>query len=216
MKTVRVVAAVIKVVNENGEPIIFATQRGYGEFKDGWEFPGGKIEEGEEPKRALEREIKEELNIDIRADKLFDEVQKEYEEFVIKLSTYNCTVLDFSEFKLIEHQEFKWMKKESLMTLDWVPTDIPTVERLMNLNKSKKITNKIIYSEIKELLGTTEIEIEIRQRSIVLNIISGGEWYQKSLKTLPELKADLERFYVNKLVIDELILKVDEERRKKS
>ncbi|MGL4632932.1 MAG: hypothetical protein ACRCUO_00265, partial [Cetobacterium sp.] len=165
---------------------------------------------------ALEREIKEELNIDIRADKLFDEVQKEYEEFVIKLSTYSCTVLDFSDFKLVEHQDFKWMKKESLMTLDWVPTDIPTVERLINLNKSKKIVNKIIYSEIKEFLGTTEIEIEIRPRSIVLNIISGGEWYQKSLKTLPELKVDLERFYVNKLVIDELILKVDEERRKKS
>lgn len=212
-KIIEVVGAILE--NPNGD--IFCAMRPKDKtFPGMWEFPGGKIEEGEEPKRALEREIKEELNIDIRADKLFDEVQKEYEEFVIKLSTYNCTVLDFSEFKLIEHQEFKWMKKESLMTLDWVPTDIPTVEKLMNLNKSKKIANKIIYSEIKELLGTTEIEIEIRPRSIVLNIISGGEWYQKSLKTLLELKADLERFYVNKLVIDELILKVDEERRKKS
>lgn len=212
-KIIEVVGAILE--NPNGD--IFCAMRPKDKtFPGMWEFPGGKIEEGEEPKRALEREIKEELNIDIRADKLFDEVQKEYEEFVIKLSTYNCTVLDFSEFKLIEHQEFKWMKKESLMTLDWVPTDIPTVEKLVNLNKSKKIANKIIYSEIKELLGTTEIEIEIRPRSIVLNIISGGEWYQKSLKTLLELKADLERFYVNKLVIDELILKVDEERRKKS
>ncbi|WP_291940602.1 (deoxy)nucleoside triphosphate pyrophosphohydrolase [Cetobacterium sp.] len=212
-KIIEVVGAILE--NPNGD--IFCAMRPKDKtFPGMWEFPGGKIEEGEEPKRALEREIKEELNIDIRADKLFDEVQKEYEEFVIKLSTYSCTVLDFSEFRLIEHQEFKWMKKESLMTLDWVPTDIPTVERLINLNKSKKIVNKIIYSEIKELLGTTEIEIEIRPRSIVLNIISGGEWYQKSLKTLPELKVDLERFYVNKLVIDELILKVDEERRKKS
>lgn len=212
-KIIEVVGAILE--NPNGD--IFCAMRPKDKtFPGMWEFPGGKIEEGEEPKRALEREIKEELNIDIRADKLFDEVQKEYEEFVIKLSTYNCTVLDFSEFKLIEHQEFKWMKKESLMTLNWVPTDIPTVEKLVNLNKSKKIANKIIYSEIKELLGTTEIEIEIRPRSIVLNIISGGEWYQKSLKTLLELKADLERFYVNKLVIDELILKVDEERRKKS
>lgn len=212
-KIIEVVGAILE--NPNGD--IFCAMRPKDKtFPGMWEFPGGKIEEGEEPKRALEREIKEELNIDIRADKLFDKVQKEYEEFVIKLSTYNCTVLDFSEFKLIEHQEFKWMKKESLMSLDWVPTDIPTVEKLVNLNKSKKIANKIIYSEIKELLGTTEIEIEIRPRSIVLNIISGGEWYQKSLKTLLELKADLERFYINKLVIDELILKVDEERRKKS
>lgn len=212
-KIIEVVGAILETPNGD----IFCAMRPKDKtFPGMWEFPGGKIEEGEEPKRALEREIKEELNIDIRADKLFDEVQKEYEEFVIKLSTYNCTVLDFSEFKLIEHQEFKWMKKESLMSLDWVPTDIPTVEKLVNLNKSKKIANKIIYSEIKELLGTTEIEIEIRPRSIVLNIISGGEWYQKSLKTLLELKADLERFYVNKLVIDELILKVDEERRKKS
>lgn len=212
-KIIEVVGAILE--NPNGD--IFCAMRPKDKtFPGMWEFPGGKIEEGEEPKRALEREIKEELNIDIRADKLFDEVQKEYEEFVIKLSTYSCTVLDFSEFRLIEHQDFKWMKKELLMTLDWVPTDIPTVERLINLNKSKKIVNKIIYSEIKELLGTTEIEIEIRPRSIVLNIISGGEWYQKSLKTLPELKVDLERFYVNKLVIDELILKVDEERRKKS
>lgn len=212
-KIIEVVGAILE--NSNGD--IFCAMRPKDKtFPGMWEFPGGKIEEGEEPKRALEREIKEELNIDIRADKVFDEVQKEYEEFIIKLSTYNCTVLDFSEFKLVEHQEFKWIKKESLMTLDWVPTDIPTVEKLMDLNKSKKITNKIIYSEIKELLGTTEIEIEIRPRSILLNIISGGEWYQKSLKTLAELKADLERFYINKLVIDELILKVDKERRKKS
>lgn len=212
-KIIEVVGAILE--NPNGD--IFCAMRPKDKtFPGMWEFPGGKIEEGEEPKRALEREIKEELNIDIRADKVFDEVQKEYEEFIIKLSTYNCTVLDFSEFKLVEHQEFKWIKKESLMTLDWVPTDIPTVEKLMDLNKSKKITNKIIYSEIKELLGTTEIEIEIRPRSILLNIISGGEWYQKSLKTLAELKADLERFYINKLVIDELILKVDKERKKKS
>lgn len=126
-KIIEVVGAILE--NSNGE--IFCAMRPKDKtFPGMWEFPGGKIEEGEEPKRALEREIKEELNIDIRADKLFDEVEKEYDKFIIKLSCYNCTVLDFSEFILVEHQEFKWIKKESLMTLNWVPTDIPTVEKL--------------------------------------------------------------------------------------
>ncbi|MDX8335890.1 (deoxy)nucleoside triphosphate pyrophosphohydrolase [Candidatus Cetobacterium colombiensis] len=126
-KIIEVVGAILE--NPNGE--IFCAMRPKDKsFPGMWEFPGGKIELEEDPKRALEREIKEELNIDIRVDKLFDEVQKEYEEFIIKLSCYNCTVLDFSEFRLVEHQEFKWMKKSELKTLNWVPTDIPTVDKL--------------------------------------------------------------------------------------
>ena len=78
MKTVKVVAAVIKEVNDNGEPIIFATQRGYGEFKDGWEFPGGKIEEGETSQAALQREIMEELDTEIAVGELIDTIEYDY------------------------------------------------------------------------------------------------------------------------------------------
>lgn len=136
-KIIEVVGAILE--NLDGE--IFCAMRPEGKtFAGMWEFPGGKIELDEDPKRALEREIQEELNISIRTDELFDEVEKEYEKFIIKLFCYRCTVLDFSEFRLVEHQEFKWIKKEELKNLNWVPTDIPTVDKLINSSEYPKFS----------------------------------------------------------------------------
>ena len=110
MKTVRVVAAVIKAVNENGEPIIFATQRGYGEFKDGWEFPGGKIEEGETPQDALKREIREELDTEISVGELIDTIEYDYPTFHLSMDCFWCEIVK-GDLVLKEHEAAQWLNK---------------------------------------------------------------------------------------------------------
>ena len=107
MKTIRVVAAVIKAVNENNKPIIFATQRGYGEFKGGWEFPGGKIEAGETPKKALKREIMEELDTEISVGELIDTIEYDYPEFHLSMDCFWCEMVS-GDLVLKEHEAAKW------------------------------------------------------------------------------------------------------------
>ena len=129
MKTVRVVAAVIKAINENGEPIIFATQRGYGDFKDGWEFPGGKIEEGETPQEALKREIMEELDTEISVGELINTVEYDYPTFHLSMDCFWCEVVK-GDLGLKEHEAAKWVTKEQLNSVEWLPADIKLVENI--------------------------------------------------------------------------------------
>ena len=129
MKTIRVVAAIIKAVNDNGEPIIFATQRGYGDFKGGWEFPGGKIEEGETPQQALVREIKEELEATIKVGDLIETIEYDYPTFHLSMDCFWCEVID-GELKLLEAEAAKWLTKDTLYDVQWLPADITLVEKI--------------------------------------------------------------------------------------
>ena len=122
MKTVRVVAAII--IHENK---IFATQRGYGEFKDGWEFPGGKIEPGETPQEALVREIKEELDIEIEVKDFLETVEYDYPEFHLSMDCFFCTIKS-GELVLKEHEAAKWLTAETLESVEWLPADKGLVE----------------------------------------------------------------------------------------
>lgn len=129
MKTVRVVAAIIMAVNEQGENMIFATQRGYGEFKDGWEFPGGKIEAGETPQEALKREIREELDTESAVGELLDTVEYDYPAFHLSMDCFWCTIVS-GELVLKEHEAARWLTKEQLREVAWLPADISLVDRI--------------------------------------------------------------------------------------
>lgn len=124
MKTVRVVAAVIRKDDK-----IFATQRGYGEFKDGWEFPGGKIEERETPEQALAREIKEELNTEIQVGKLIDTIEYDYPKFHLSMDCFWCEIMQ-GGLELKEHEAARWLSKEELYSVDWLPADVGVVEKI--------------------------------------------------------------------------------------
>lgn len=124
MKEIKVVAAIIQKENK-----ILATKRGYGEFINMWEFPGGKIESGETKEQALVREIKEELNIEISVDKFAIDIEYQYPNFYLFMSCFTCSIKEGS-IELLEHNDGKWITKEELNTLNWLPADIDAVNYL--------------------------------------------------------------------------------------
>ena len=129
MKTVKVVAAIIKAVNENGETIIFATQRGYGDFKGGWEFPGGKIESGETPQEALKREIIEELDTEVSVGELMDTVEYDYPQFHLSMDCFWCEVVA-GHLELKEAEAAKWLTKDQLDSVAWLSADVTLIEKI--------------------------------------------------------------------------------------
>ena len=129
MKTVKVVAAVITAANENGEKMIFATQRGYGEFKDGWEFPGGKVEPGETPQAALKREIMEELETEIEVGDLIETIEYDYPTFHLSMDCFWAEIVK-GDLVLREHEAAKWLTKEQLESVGWLPADLGLVEKV--------------------------------------------------------------------------------------
>jgi 8-oxo-dGTP diphosphatase len=124
VKHIEVVAGIIK----DGDKI-FATQRGYGEFKDGWEFPGGKMEPGETPQQALARELKEELAIDVNVGNFLCTVDYDYPTFHLTMHCFYCSVIG-GELTLLEHEAAKWLKTTELHSVNWLPADVEVVAAL--------------------------------------------------------------------------------------
>ena len=124
MKTIKVVAAVIR----DGDKI-FATQRGYGEFKGGWEFPGGKVEKGETSVEALKREILEELEIEITVEDFIETVEYDYPNFHLSMDCYFAKI-ESGEIVLTEHNAARWLQKDELYSVEWLPADIGLIEKV--------------------------------------------------------------------------------------
>ena len=124
MKIVNVVAAIII---HDGK--CYATQRGYGEFKDGWEFPGGKVELGETPEEAIVREIREELETTVKVDEYFDTIEYDYPNFHLSMRCYFCSIVE-GNLHLTEHEASKWLDRDNIYSVDWLPADLTIIEKL--------------------------------------------------------------------------------------
>lgn len=152
-KTISVVAAVIR----DGERV-FATQRGYGEFKDGWEFPGGKIEPGETAGEALVREIREELDTEISVGKLIDRIEYDYPTFHLNMDCFWCEILS-GDPVLKEAEDAKWLTKETLDSVDWLPADITLIEQIrgeLDMDTKKTEASRDINSEIINVINAMD------------------------------------------------------------
>lgn len=128
MKTIEVVSAIIK-----NQKKIFVTQRSYGEFQDFWEFPGGKIETGETKEQALSREIQEELGIAVKIDYLFETITYDYPTFHLIMYSFLCQLFENNTPKLLEHKAAKWVTKDTIENLQWLPANIPLVKKLKTI-----------------------------------------------------------------------------------
>ena len=130
MKQITVSGAIILRTNpETNKKEIFATQRGYGDYKDGWEIPGGKLEPGETPEACIEREIKEELATEVKAEKILGVVDYDYPNFHLTMHCILCTIVS-GELKLLEHEAAQWLTKENLRSVDWLPADLLILDKI--------------------------------------------------------------------------------------
>ena len=167
MKTLNVVAAIIHKDNK-----ILATKRGYGEFINQWEFPGGKIEENETKEDALIREIKEELNVDIKITNFALDLEYQYPTFYLKMSCYDCIIKSGTP-KLLEHNDARWLSKDELDDVNWIPADIAVVDYLKEtmvdhlsmMEKMKKVDEEMQkcgydLDKLKELYENTDDRFE--------------------------------------------------------
>lgn len=184
LESVRVVAAVIMAENENGEPIIFATQRGYGDMKGGWEFPGGKVETRETPEEALKREIREELDTEISVGEMIDTAEYDYPAFHISMDCFICKIVS-GDLVLKEHEAARWLTKDQLKEVDWLPADRTVIRKIATMmggsacdeastDGEGKKTAIVYYSQhhgnTKKLIDAIASKFEITMIDVTLGI----------------------------------------------